>query len=104
MNEKKINKTVEKAIKLLDKEKLSIEELIVAIGNLAIVAGSNIAGLEGQVIDPDILNKEYYSNPTIDVALMLQGYFIIALADDYKKKPELSDLKNKIIGETEDEQ
>lgn len=104
MNEKKINKTVDKAIKLLDKENLSIEELVIAIGNLVLVCGSNIAGLEGKIIDPAILNKEYYSNPTIDIALMLQGYFIVALADDYKKKPELSDLKEKILGETDNEQ
>lgn len=91
-NDKKVAKTVAAILKLINKSKLNIPELIILYGNMGYHIGASMAGLNrtGQGPGLEELKREYYSNPTIDVGLMLQGLIITEWEKDYLKSPKLS--------------
>lgn len=89
----KVAKIIDKVISLLNKNKLNIAELIVLYGNLGYHIGASIAGIstkQGPSLEE--LRKLYYSNPTIDVGLMLQGLIVTDWEKDFIKSPQLSSL------------
>ena len=88
-DDKKVVSTINKVLKVLNKEKLSVSELIAFYGNLGIHIGCGIAGLDTA---PNIeeIKREYYRNPTVDIALISQGYLITSWEQDYLKHPKLS--------------
>jgi hypothetical protein len=92
IDDEKIVKVVNKVMKLLNKENLSIPELILFYGNLGYHIGASIAGCSGVGPDLETLKKEYYRNPTVDVALMQQGLIVNSWAEDFLKRPALSSL------------
>lgn len=59
---------------VFSKYNLRVSELLIVYGNLGYGLGAGIEGYEGDQ-GPGIeeLQKEYYSNPRVGIALMLQG-------------------------------
>jgi hypothetical protein len=100
-DEQKVSAAVEKIMKLLNKTKLNIPELLVLYGNLGYHIGASIAGLDSKGPNIEELKRAYYQNPTVDVGLMLQGMLITAWEEDYIKNPRLSSLANNPKGKKE---
>jgi len=94
VNEKKIGKILDKVLDMINKSKLTIPELIILIGNLSYFIGASIAGFVEKGPSIDDLKKEYYRNPTIDIALMLQGLEITTWEEDFLKSPKISNIAN----------
>lgn len=90
IDNKKIEKTIEKIHKIINKTDLNIAEIIIAYGNLGYHLGASMAGFEDQGPSLPVLQQEYYRNPTVDVGLMLQGLLITSWEDSFKVKPQLS--------------
>ena len=95
-NDKKVASTVDKLMKLINKQKLNIPELLVMYGNLGYHLGASIAGISGKGPSLEELKHENYSNPTVDVGLMLQGLLITTWEEDYIKHPQLSKYRGNI--------
>lgn len=90
VDEKKVEKVIEKLHKIINKSKPNIAEIILIYGNLGYHLGASLAGFEDEGPNIETLRQEYYRNPTVDVGLMLQGLMITAWEDGFIKKPELS--------------
>jgi hypothetical protein len=90
-NDNKVGAILTKVMKLLNKNNMTIPELIMFYGNLGYHVGASIAGYQGTGPSLEELKKLYYSNPTVDVGLMLQGLLITSWEEDYIKKPILSE-------------
>jgi len=83
----------------------TISEAILAFGSVGYYLGAGIAGVDVNEhhLNVEFLQKEYYSAPTVDVALMLQGLLITSWVDDYLKNPQLSKIAEKFNQEKSDE-
>ena len=96
VDEKKVEKVLTKIQKILNRNKLNVPELLIAYGNLGYHIGAAMAQVQGeQGPSSEELQKAYYTNPTVDVALMIQGLIITGMAEDWEKKPQLSNLGEK---------
>lgn len=92
-NDEKISKTLIKVLKIINKNKLNIGELIMLYGNLGYHLGASIAGFTtSNQPGPSLheVKQAYYENPTVDTGLMLQGLLISSWEEDFLKKPALS--------------
>ena len=89
-DDEKVSNTLQKIMKLLNKDRLTIPELILLYGNLGYHIGASIAGFKEDGPSLEELKKEYYSNPTIDVGFMLQALLIGSWEQDFIKQPKLS--------------
>ena len=96
MDEKKVTSVLKQVHKILNKNKLSVAELVLFYGNLGYQIGAAMAGFHTNGPDQDTLQEEYYKNPSVDISMMLQGLLITSWVDDYLKSPRLSGLKNKL--------
>jgi len=94
VDERKVEKTIEKLHKIINKAKLSVPEILIAYGNLGYHLGASLAGFQGKGPDTATLKRFYYANPTVDVGLMLQGLMITTWEQDYHTKPQLSNMAN----------
>jgi len=79
--------------KVFQKHTLNVGELILTYGNLGYKLGQNISKevFNRTLPDPpniDELQKLYYSNPAIDISLMLSALNMITWIDDLSKKTE----------------
>lgn len=92
IDEEKIGAILDKLLKLINKSKLTIPELLILVGNLSYFIGASIAGLKETGPSLEELKKHYYKNPTVDVALMLQGLEITSWEEDFVKHPKISNL------------
>lgn len=88
----KIIKVMEQIVKLLNKHSLSIPQLLVLYGNLGYHIGASMAGCTSPGPTIEELKKSYYSNPTVDVGLMLQGLIITDWEKDFLAKKQLSNI------------
>lgn len=95
-NEKEIENVLEKTLKILNKSKLDIRQLILFYGNLGYIIGCSMAGFKEQGPNLETLKKEYYSNPTVDIGFMLQGLLITSWEHSWKEKPVISDLSKRL--------
>lgn len=92
-NTSKINKTLNKILKVINKNNLNIPELILLVANLTIAVGKSLSGVKGEIPNTEDLQRLYYTDPTVDVQLMLQGKLMVTWANDFvTKKPKLSNL------------
>ena len=73
-------------IDVFNKHKLTEEEIVLTYGNLVYTLGASMGGYSGKGPALEALKKMYYSNPTLDVALMLQGILITTWYDDHNKQ------------------
>lgn len=93
MDTNKVEKVIKKLHQVFNKAGLTVPEILVAYGNLGYHLGAAIAGVSGpEGPNLQLLQREYYRNPTVDVALMLQGLTITSWEEDFRKLPKLSDL------------
>lgn len=77
----------EELIKVFQKHKPTVGEILIAYGNLGYALGASIGGHEGSGPSVDKLKELYYSEPgKVDVALMLQGLLITSWYEDWEKK------------------
>jgi hypothetical protein len=90
----KVGKTVNKVMKVLNDSDLNTGELLLLVGNLTYHIGAAIGRIKGTGPGQEDLEKEYYRNPTVDTALMLNGLLETAWVDDFEKQPKLSKFAN----------
>lgn len=88
-----INSTLNKLIKLINKSSHTRPELIELYGKLGYLIGASIGGYsENDKPTLQDLKHMYYVNPTLDVALMLQGLTTQTWKKDFEDNPKLSKL------------
>jgi len=96
---KKVEKTLNLLVKILNKQNLNIAELIEVYGNLGYSLGTAMAK-KPDGIPLEKLKEMYHIKPTVDIALMLQSLQILHWQEQFKENPVLStteekgDLKN----------
>jgi hypothetical protein len=90
MSDKNVNTALNDILEILGKKGLSVQELLVLYGNLGYYIGASIAGFQDKGPSLEEIKREYYSNPTVDVGLMLQGMIITTWEKDYLDSPKLS--------------
>lgn len=88
----KVENVLNKIIKCVNTGKLSIREIIILYGNLGYHFGASIAGFKDKGPGIEDLKKAYYSSPTVDIGLMLQGLMITGWEEDFIKSPKISNL------------
>jgi hypothetical protein len=93
VREDKVANAVRDTLNLLNKHKLTARELIVFCGNVVHSVGASISGIkDGNTPGIEELKKLYYSKPTLDVALMLQGLLILTWEKDFSEVSSLASL------------
>jgi hypothetical protein len=88
-DDNKVVDTINKVLKIINKEGLNVPELIAFYGNLGIHIGCGIAGIK-EIPTIEEIKREYFTKPTIDLALIQQGYLITSWEEDWIKSPQLS--------------
>ena len=89
INPKKVEKVYIKLIEAFKETKLTVPEIILAYSNLGYSLGASIGGYkDGKGPSVQDLQKAYATNPTIDVALMLDALTVGTWVDDLEKKYE----------------
>lgn len=91
-DDKKVTKVIEKIMKVINKEKLNIPELLVMYGNLGYFIGASMAGCGHNGPSLEELKDIYHKDPTVDTGLMMQGLLITSWEEDYISHPKLSKL------------
>lgn len=91
-DDEKVTKTLTKLLKLINKSKPNVAEILVLYGNLGYHLGASLAGFEGKGPSLVEVKQAYYENPTVDTGLMLQGLLITDWEKDFLKQPRLSNL------------
>lgn len=69
----KCEKIYEELVKVFQENKPTINEIILALSNLTYTLGASIEGYKKKGPSFEDLQKLFYSNPTIGIAIMLQG-------------------------------
>lgn len=94
----KIEKLYTDLVKVFQKHKPGVKEILIAYGNLGYCLGASIGGYQEQGPSAKELELLYATKPTIDVALMLQGLTTTLWVDDLEKSVEkIKEEKSKII-------
>ena len=105
IDDKKVEKALKKLHRIFNRHKLSVPEIVVAYGNLGYHLGAAMAGFsDGKGPDYNTLQREYFSDPTVDVGLMIQGLMITAWEETIQKKPKLSNLAERYKKQKENEE
>ena len=102
-NEKKVKKALQALIKTFNSHNLTVSEMIKVIGQLAYSVGAGVGGFDSPAPNHTVLEQEYYTNPTVDIALMLQGILIQSWVEDFLQKPVLSTLQTRLKENQENE-
>jgi hypothetical protein len=76
INSEKTSEVLDKMLEVLKENKLNTLELIVLLSNLGYSIGASIEGFENSGPSFEELQKMYYSNPTVGVALMNQAMLL----------------------------
>lgn len=84
----KIDKAYSELVKVFNKHKLTVPEILIAYGNLGYTLGASIGGYKDKGPSAKDLELMYATKPTIDVALMLQGMTTTLWVDDLSKTME----------------
>lgn len=86
--DQKIEKILKKILKVVNKADLNVPEIITLIGRICLSVGASIAK---RTEDPPTLAElttTYHQSPTVDVALMLQGYQMFKWVESLKETKE----------------
>jgi len=81
----RVNRVYEKLVGIFQEEKLTVGEIIIAYGNLGYTLGASIEGYQEKGPSPEELEKLYYSNPTLGVALMVQAMTVTGWYEQWEK-------------------
>jgi hypothetical protein len=84
----KINKVYNEVVKCFQETRLTVNELLLVIGNLTYTLGASIGGHKDKGPSLEELDKAYALKPSIDVALMLSGLQTCQWQLDLEKKYE----------------
>lgn len=94
-DENKVAACHDDLLKIFQKYKLTVPEIIVAYGNLGYSLGASIEGFKGTGPSPQEVTKMYYANPgRIGNALMAQGILITTWYDNLLKQAAEEDKQN----------
>jgi len=77
---------------ILNEHPLDPAEITVLYGKLGYVLGASIEGFTSQGPPLEILEKAYYTAPSLGVSLMLQGLLVEGWAEDWKLRPSRSKI------------
>ncbi len=89
---KKVEECIRSLEKILQDQNLNVGELLLVYGNLGYKMGANLRRalsdpkFKSEPPDLDILNKLYYTNASIDVALMITSLQIVSWIDDLENE------------------
>lgn len=81
----KVSKVHAELIKVFQKYSLNVGELLLVYGNLGYTLGASVDGHQGTGPSIQELKEAYYTQPTVGVALMLQGIEVTTWHDDLVK-------------------
>jgi len=72
------NQALQELLDVLRKRNLRTQDLVVVYGNLGYALGASIEGVDQSTGGPSMqeLQEQYYTEPTLGVSLMLQGYLV----------------------------
>ena len=94
-NPRKCEQIYEELVKVFQKKKPTVAEILVALSNLTYTLGASIEGYKGSGPGLEDLQKIYYSEPgKVGIAMMLQGFTMATWYDDYKQQV-LENIKEK---------
>lgn len=83
----KASEALTEIVEVFKKYKLRAGEIAVVYGNLGYTLGASIAGYQGKGPgDVKELERLYYANPTLGIALMLQGMQTTIWYEDHKER------------------
>ena len=82
----KVNRVFERLVDIFQEEKLTVGEIIIAYGNLGYTLGASVAGYTDKGPSMEELNKMYYSQPSLGVALMIQGMTVTSWYGEWEKQ------------------
>lgn len=89
INPKKVQKVYAALVAAFQETKLTVPEILLAYSNLGYSLGASIGGYSsGQGPSISDLQKAYATNPTVDIALMLQALTTGTWVEDLEKKIE----------------
>lgn len=89
----KTSALLEDTRQLINQYNLDVPQLIHFYGNLGYLIGASMAGYKEKGPSLEELKRQYYLNPTVDIAMMLQGLTITTWEEDYLTNPKLSRSK-----------
>jgi uncharacterized protein YejL (UPF0352 family) len=94
VDEERVQSLLADLIAAFNKYQPNIPEILLAYGNLGYHLGASIAGFKNRSEGPglDILQKAYYTSPTVDVGLMIQGLLITSWEDSFRRQRKISNL------------
>ena len=73
-------------VEVFQKYKPTVGELLIAYSNLGYTLGASIGGYKDKGPSMEELEKLYYSQPSLDVALMLQAMTVGSWYDEWEKQ------------------
>ncbi len=91
----KVAKAHSDLIDVFNKHGLNVGEIIVTYGNLGYTLGASVGGYKTKGPTMKELEKMYYENPTIDVAMMINGGNVTGWYEDLYKQAEKEEDKGK---------
>ena len=95
-NKKNLDKVYTKLVKIFQEAKLDVRDILTIYGNLGYTLGASIGGYQTKGPNIEELNHLYATNPTVDVALMIQSINTVLWAEDLGKTIESIKSKNAI--------
>ena len=94
-DEDKVSKAHKDIIKIFNKHKLNVGEIVLLYGNLGYTLGASIGGYEGKGPSMEELQKAYYEKPSLAVAMMLNGANVTTWYEDIQKQTIEKDKEEK---------
>lgn len=88
ISKNKVDKLYSDIVKLFQKQKPTLKEIIVVYSNLGYTLGASIGGYKDKGPKFEELELLYATKPTIDVALMMQALTMSTWIDDLDKTIE----------------
>jgi hypothetical protein len=79
------NKILEELMAVFQKHEPTVGETCVILGNLGYSLGASIGGYDGKGPSPEELKHLYYTEPSLAVAMMLNGLTVTTWYEDWVK-------------------
>lgn len=88
------DKVYDELVKVFQKYKPTVGEIIIAVGNLCYSLGASIGGYKEKGPSVEEIQKLYYAEPgRIDVSLMAQGIIMTTWHEDWEKLQLKKDIE-----------
>jgi hypothetical protein len=73
VEDNKVSDCLSEIVEVLQKYHFKVNDLLLLYSNLSYTLGASIDGYKEKGPSPDELEKLYYTNPTVGIALMMTG-------------------------------